>query len=170
MLIFAVSVALVANGCGGGDATGETGSTTTEAQTGGTGLSGINGIEPVDELRGAEPSVKPPKHLPKNIVSREIRPGTGREAKTGDLVTIQFNAVFFNGEHFESSWEFENAFKFKLGADKVSPGWEKGIPGMKEGGRYYLIVPWTQISRFGIPPGAGPGQSEIYVLDLLEVS
>lgn len=167
-LILAACVGVALGGCGDSGATGEP--ATHESQTSTTGLSGPNGIEPVDELRGPEPVVRIPMGSPpKRIVARELRAGTGREAKTGDLVTIQFNAIFFNGKPFESSWEFGKAFRLRLGADKVSPGWEKGIPGMRVGGRYELIVPWTMISRFGVQPETGPDDSEVYVLDLLEV-
>jgi FKBP-type peptidyl-prolyl cis-trans isomerase len=170
MGILAACAAMAVAGCGGSSGSASNDSTAT-ASTAATGLSGPNGIEPVDALRGPEPAVTVPKGPPPTkIIVRELKEGTGTEAKTGDLVTIQFNAIFFNGKHFESSWEFGKAFRFKLGADKVSPGWEKGIPGMKEGGRYKLIVPWTRISHFGIPPGTDPTDAEIYVLDLLEVS
>ena len=54
-----------------------------------------------------------------------------------------------DGKEFDSSWKRNQPFSTALGAGSVIPGWVKGIPGMKVGGRRELIIPPT--SRTGRP-------------------
>ena len=173
-----VAALLVLSGCGGDDdaATGSTaaGAAATEAADDGekvTLANSASGIVPAGKLQGPEIVVEPPEGPPpKELIVKDLRKGGGEEARTGDKVTIQFTAIFLSGEIMESSWEFGSPFKFELGADKVSPGWEEGIPGMRVGGQRELIVPWTMVSQFSPLPEHTPEDAQIYVVDLLDVS
>ncbi|MFI5027430.1 MAG: FKBP-type peptidyl-prolyl cis-trans isomerase [Solirubrobacterales bacterium] len=108
---------------------------------------------------------------PKRLVVKEIEKGTGAEAKAGDEVTVQYVGVNYkNGKEFDSSWSRNEPFSFKLGAGMVIPGWDKGVAGMKVGGRRELIIPPNlAYGPAGAPPSIGPNETLVFVIDLLAV-
>jgi peptidylprolyl isomerase len=109
------------------------------------------------------PSGAPPKQL---VIKDQIE-GDGVVVRRGDDLAVRFVSVrYVNGKHFETIWD--KPFRFTLGSEDVSPGWVKGLPGMRVGGRRQLIVPYKMISRFGVPPESGPEDTLVYVIDLLE--
>jgi peptidylprolyl isomerase len=57
-------------------------------------------------------------------------------------------------------------FAFHLGKEEANPGWEKGIPGMRVGGRRLLIVPPDEGSRFGAVREGKPQDTLVYVMEL----
>jgi peptidylprolyl isomerase len=97
--------------------------------------------------------------------------GDGEEARAGHRVSVQYVGVAFStGEEFDSSWSRNAPFEFQLGAGRVIEGWDKGVAGMKVGGRRKLTIP----ARMGYGDrGAGaaikPGETLIFVVDLLAV-
>lgn len=169
VIAIAVLAVLFAAGCGGG---GSSTASVAGAESSPTETSEEAWpIEPAGELQGQEFKVKPPKGPPpKKLIIKDLRVGDGDEAKTGDKVTIEFSAIHYSGKIFETSWEFGTPFRFELGNEKVSPGWEKGLPGMRVGGRRELIVPWDLVSQSGILPGSTPKDGQVYVVELLDVS
>lgn len=164
-----VLVAVLALGCGD---EGDNVDTSRESSTTETGQeSKSNPVEAQVKVSGPEPKVRPPKGAPpKKLVVRDLKPGNGPEARPGDELTTQFVAIFVTGKQFESSWDAgSQPFSFQLGANESSPGWERGLRGMREGGRRELIVPPRISSRFGVQPGSGPEDTLVYVIDLLDV-
>lgn len=71
----------------------------------------------------------------------DIKVGTGQEAKTGDTVTVNYAGTLTNGTKFDSSYDRGTPFTFQLGAGQVIEGWDKGIIGMKVGGKRKLTIP-----------------------------
>ncbi len=67
--------------------------------------------------------------------------GTGKEAKSGDTVSVQYLGTLMDGTKFDSSYDRGTPFEFTLGAHQVIPGWELGIVGMKVGGKRLLTIP-----------------------------
>ena len=119
-----------------------------------------------------KPTVEVPKGAPpKKLVVKEIEKGSGEEAKSGDEVTVQYVGVDYkNGKEFDSSWSRSEPFTFTLGAGQVIPGWEKGVEGMKAGGRRELIIPpGMAYGKAGSPPAIGPNETLVFVIDLLEI-
>ncbi len=56
-------------------------------------------------------------------------------------VTVQYVLATYSAEQvIQSSWTSQ-PFTFTLGQGQVIPGWDKGVPGMHEGGRRELIIP-----------------------------
>jgi peptidylprolyl isomerase len=162
-LIVALCLALGLAACGGGS--DSTSSSTEAATTEATG-----GAEAGAEK--TKPKVTVPKgEPPKKLVIKEIEEGTGAEAKAGDEVTVQYVGVNYkSGKEFDASWDRGEPFSFKLGAGMVIPGWDKGVEGMKVGGRRELIIPPNlAYGPEGSPPAIGPNETLIFVIDLLEV-
>ncbi|HEX8753352.1 MAG TPA: FKBP-type peptidyl-prolyl cis-trans isomerase, partial [Solirubrobacterales bacterium] len=108
---------------------------------------------------------------PKKLVENEIVEGSGAEATTGHEVTVQYVGVGYKSkEEFDSSWSRNEPFSFTLGVGEVIPGWDKGIVGMKVGGRRELIIPPEMAyGAAGAPPSIGPNEALIFVVDLLAV-
>lgn len=115
----------------------------------------------------AVPDGEPPAQLEET----ELIEGTGKEAKSGDEVTVQYVGVGYESEEeFDSSWSRNEPFPFTLGAGEVIPGWDQGVAGMKVGGRRELVIPpELAYGEAGSPPVIGPNETLIFVVDLVEV-
>jgi len=78
----------------------------------------------------------------KGLQIEDVRLGTGKEAKKGDNVSVNYlGTLASNGQKFDSSYDRNEPITFKLGSGQVIQGWEKGIMGMKVGGKRVLIIP-----------------------------
>ena len=105
---------------------------------------------------------------PTELEIADIIVGDGEEAKPSDVVDVHYVGVDFeSGEEFDSSWDRGQSANFPL--DRLIPGWQQGIPGMKVGGRRRLTVP--PALAYG-PEGAGhrlSGRTLVFIIDLLGV-
>ena len=105
---------------------------------------------------------------PTELQSTDVVVGQGAEAPPGATVTVHYLGVEFDtGEQFDSSWDRGEPVEFPLA--RLIPGWQKGIPGMKVGGRRQLVVPPEQ--AYG-PAGGGhrlSGKTLVFVIDLVAV-
>lgn len=85
----------------------------------------------------------------------DIKVGDGEEAKEGDRITVHYTGRFLDGRQFDSSVG-KSPYSLRLGAGEVIPGWDKGLVGMKVGGRRKLVVPYRlaygEDGGNGIPP------------------
>lgn len=116
----------------------------------------------------SKPKVKVPSGPPpKKLEIKDLEEGKGPAAKAGDEVTVHYVGVDYKtGKEFDASWDRGEPFAFKLGEGAVIPGWEKGVAGMKAGGRRELIIP-PQLG-YG-SQGAGPippNETLVFVVDL----
>lgn len=73
----------------------------------------------------------------------EVAEGTGPAVKSGDTVVIHYTGMFDDGEKFDSSVDKGVPFQTKIGVGHVIAGWDKGVPGMKKGGKRKLYIPYT---------------------------
>jgi len=71
----------------------------------------------------------------------EVKAGTGAEAVAGKKVTVHYTGTFMDGKKFDSSLDRNQPFTFMLGAGQVIQGWDKGVVGMKVGGKRKLTIP-----------------------------
>jgi peptidylprolyl isomerase len=63
----------------------------------------------------------------------------------GDKATVRYVGVYWKtGKVFSEHWGF--TWTFKLDGKTLGPGWQKGIHGMKVGGRRELRTPGALIS------------------------
>lgn len=148
ILVVAVAIILIA-GSGGGGASGDIS----------TDLS---------EKPNIEASSDPP---PTELQTDDIVEGDGAEAKTGDMLSVQYvGADYTTGVEFDSSWDRGQPFDFQLGSGSVIPGWDQGLVGMKVGGRRKLVIPPEMAyGAQGQPPSIGPNATLTFVIDLLDV-
>ncbi|KJY16263.1 MULTISPECIES: FKBP-type peptidyl-prolyl cis-trans isomerase [Streptomyces] len=119
--------------------------------------------KPVIELPGGE--------APQELTVRDLVVGDGAEAKPGRVVRVHYVGVTFeSGAEFDASWDREQPFKFAVGGGRVIKGWDRGIRGMRVGGRREIIVP----PRLGYgnqspSPLIPAGSTLVFVVDLLSV-
>lgn len=175
LLIIAASLAVLVAGCGSGSSTStDANSTSTSAQK---KTAEEKPPAPKENAAGeyiAEttpnvPQVTIPKGPPpKKLVIEDLKKGNGPTAKNGDKVTVHYVGVTYKGkEQFDANWENE-PFSFKLGAQEVIPGWDKGIPGMKVGGQRKLTIPPSlAYGNQGVYPSIPPYSTLVFVVELL---
>jgi peptidylprolyl isomerase len=125
--------------------------------------------EPSRKLAKKPRVAKPTGPAPKTLKTKDLVVGTGRPAKAGDQLTVQYVGVLYkNGKQFDASWDRGQPFSFQLGANMVIPGWDRGLVGMKVGGRRELIIPPDlAYGAQGAPPDIGPNEPLVFVIDLL---
>jgi FKBP-type peptidyl-prolyl cis-trans isomerase FkpA len=101
----------------------------------------------------------------------DLKVGDGAEAKNGSTVTVHYTGWLTDGKKFDSSLDRQSPFKFRLGAHQVIQGWDKGVAGMKVGGKRKLTIPSDM--AYG-PRGAGnvipPNATLVFEVELLEVN
>jgi FKBP-type peptidyl-prolyl cis-trans isomerase len=71
----------------------------------------------------------------------DIVTGTGKVAKPGTHLTVNYTGWIADGTKFDSSIDHNIPFVFKLGSGQVIQGWDSGIAGMRVGGKRRLIIP-----------------------------
>ena len=113
----------------------------------------------------------PDTDAPTELLIEDITVGEGDEAKLGDEVSVHYVGVAYkNGKQFDASWDRDETFEFKLGAGQVISGWDRGVAGMKVGGRRRLTIPpdLAYGSR-GAGGVIGPNETLVFVVDLMWV-
>lgn len=75
------------------------------------------------------------------LLIQDTKQGLGREAIRGTTVVVHYTGKLTNGKVFDSSVDRGEPFSFQLGQGQVIQGWERGIVGMKEGGKRKLTIP-----------------------------
>ena len=69
----------------------------------------------------------------------EVKEGDGKFPERGQTVQVHYTGWLMNGTKFDSSER--ELYEFQIGYDRVIPGWDEGVAGMKVGGKRRLIIP-----------------------------
>jgi len=97
------------------------------------------------------------------LTKKDLVLGTGDVAVKGATLTMHYTGWLYSngrrGRKFDSSLDSGQPLIFTLGAGDVIEGWDRGIEGMKVGGKRELIIPpalgyGAQGSPPAIPPNA----------------
>jgi len=173
-LLPALACAVLLAACGGSSKKDETAATPTKtAKPTATATAAPVGKVKVTGALGAKPKVviSPINATPPaKLKIKDLAKGHGKAAKAGETVTVQYDGVLYeNGTEFDASWNRHQPFSFPLGAGQVIPGWDKGVVGMKVGGRRVLTTP----PELGYgPQGSGPippNSTLVFVVDMLKI-
>ncbi len=115
---------------------------------------------------------KPTGSPPRRLVKEDIVKGTGAGAKPGDTVIVHYVGMnFSNGQEFDASWDSGAAFPVQLGSGGVIAGWERGLVGIKQGGRRKLTIPpELGYGAEGFPPDIPPNETLVIVIDAVQVN
>ena len=96
--------------------------------------------------------------------------GEGKEAKSGDEVSVNYRGTLRDGTEFDSSYSRNEPFTFVLGIGQVIRGWDEGVLGMKVGEKRLLEIPssmgYGESGTGPIPGGAGL----IFEIELLSIN
>jgi FKBP-type peptidyl-prolyl cis-trans isomerase FkpA len=104
--------------------------------------------------------------------------GTGTEATNGRNVTVNYTGWLYNpsgtdgkGTQFDSSLSpGRSPFPFVLGGNGVISGFNRGILGMRVGGRRrFVLPPELAYGATGSPPAIGPNATLVFEVELLNV-
>lgn len=119
--------------------------------------------KPEVDFPGGEP--------PTDLEIKDIWEGDGPVAQAGQTVSVHYVGVSFSsGEEFDASWNRGTPLQFQLGAGQVIAGWDKGVQGMKVGGRRQLTIPaHLAYGDRGAGGKIAPGETLIFVCDLVAV-
>lgn len=100
----------------------------------------------------------------------DIVTGNGDEARSGKTVRVHYTGWLTDGSQFDSSYDRNEPFSFRLGAAQVISGWDEGVQGMQVGGVRKLTIPpelayGSQGAGGVIPPDA----TLVFEVELLDV-
>ena len=170
LILPALLLAVALPACGGGDKSNESAATPQATAT----ESDVEGTVTVTGDLGKKPTIKvtPDNPTPPGeLVIKDLKEGTGKTAKKGDTVSVQYvGSLYHNNVVFDNSWDKGQPFSFPLGQGQVIPGWDKGVEGMKVGGRRELVIPPDQgYGAQGSPPTIPGGSTLVFVVDLEKV-
>jgi len=156
------SLALAA--CGGSSDSGSSSTAT-------TGTSGASSDLATTAPAMPRPHVTVPKGKPPTqLVVKDLKKGTGAVVAPGETLKVNYIGVLYDtGKTFDTNFG-KLPLMFPIGTGQVIPGWDKGLIGMRVGGRRELIIPpdlaYGSQGSGKIPPNA----TLVFVVDLLGVS
>jgi peptidylprolyl isomerase len=173
LVLAALAAAALLAGCGGSSSSSGTIGVGNENKTDETLVKASEtpaATTPTSGPLATEPKVTPPTGPPPaKLEKKDLIVGTGKEAKAGDTVSVNYVGALYNGgKVFDASWKRKEPFQFKLGQGQVIKGWDEGVPGMKVGGRRELVIPAElAYGKTGSPPTIPPNAPLVFVIDLL---
>jgi peptidylprolyl isomerase len=128
---------------------------------------------PLPSALKTEPTFSPPTGAPpKQLVVKDLIKGTG-PAVTSDnqTLTVQYvGKVYKTGKVFDASWTDGSGQPASLPLSGVIPGWQKGLIGMKVGGRRELIIPPSQGYGSTAQAKIPANSTLVFVIDLHSIS
>ncbi|OQA31417.1 MAG: FK506-binding protein [Betaproteobacteria bacterium ADurb.Bin341] len=96
--------------------------------------------------------------------------GKGTEARNGDVVNVHYTGWLTDGRQFDSSYDRNEPFSFRLGTAQVISGWDAGVQGMRVGGVRKLTIPpelgYGHRGAGGVIP---PEATLVFEIELLDV-
>lgn len=124
-------------------------------------MRGMSISKPEVDFPGGEP--------PKDLEITDIWEGDGKVAGAGDTVQVHYVGVAYStGEEFDASWNRGEPLEFRLGVGQVIAGWDRGVQGMRVGGRRQLVIPPDlAYGDRGASNVIAPGETLIFVCDLV---
>ncbi|HEY5359377.1 MAG TPA: FKBP-type peptidyl-prolyl cis-trans isomerase [Streptosporangiaceae bacterium] len=117
--------------------------------------------KPEIDFPGGEP--------PAELEITDLWEGEGEVATAGDTVRVHYVGVAYStGEEFDASWNLGDPLEFRLGVGQVIAGWDRGVQGMRVGGRRQLVIPPDlAYGDRGAGQAIAPGETLIFVCDLV---
>lgn len=119
-----------------------------------------------------KPSITIPEGAPPaELLTDDEVVGDGAEAVIGKRVVVHYVGVAWsNGAEFDASWNRGETFDFRLGAREVIEGWDRGVKGMRVGGRRRLTIPpELGYGSRGAGGAIKGGETLVFVVDLVAV-
>lgn len=109
---------------------------------------------------------------PNGALYKDVVTGSGEPAIEGDVAKIHFrgwlSAEDGRGKEFVDSRSERHPISFVIGTDRVMPGWNEGVIGMREGGKRLVKLP-PELG-FGARGSAGvvpPNSGLVFMIELV---
>ena len=144
-------------------------STTCSTAAAVAGMTSIPCASPAGTFGKAPTMVIPTTTPPTTLSAADLITGTGATLKTGDKFTAQYVlGDYATHKILQSSWT-SGSFSTTLATTSLIPGWVKGLPGMKVGGRRELILPPSLAYGASGQSGIPGNDTLVFIVDLLKV-
>ncbi len=128
--------------------------------------------EPADPSRADDAGtgeIELSKVGPGQVGVTELVVGDGATARDGGRLSVHYTGTLLDGTVFDSSRKHGTPFEFRLGSHNVIPGWERGVEGMKVGGKRRLVIPpelaYGERGAGGVIP---PNATLVFEIELLD--
>jgi peptidylprolyl isomerase len=96
--------------------------------------------------------------------------GSGKECVKGALILAHYTGWLEDGTKFDSSHDRGQPFECVIGVRRVIAGWDRGLMGMRVGGRRRLFVPaHLAYGERQIGAHIKPHSNLIFEIELLDV-
>jgi FKBP-type peptidyl-prolyl cis-trans isomerase FkpA len=111
------------------------------------------------------------------LLIEDIKEGTGEAVKDGDHVVMHYTGWLEEtegsgkpGKKFDSSYDRGQPFETPIGVGYVIKGWDRGVIGMKVGGKRRLIIPYELgYGKYGMEPDIPGFATLIFEVELLKI-
>lgn len=114
------------------------------------------------------PTTSPTRGEAQTLETEDLVVGTGAIAERGRRLRMTYVGTLLDGTVFDRT--LRRPFEFTLGAGEVIVGWDRGIEGMRVGGKRKLVIPGDQgYGAHGAPPTIPPNATLVFEVELLEV-
>ena len=183
--VFAFAAILALAGCQESStttSTGGTGSQSSTATTGGgastttesTGSSAVSATPTTPGATAFEMStdksmeVATPNGASARLQYKDLKVGDGSIAETGKVAMVHYTGWLTDGTKFDSSLDHGEPLQFRIGEGRVIQGWEKGVLGMRVGGKRRLVIPAPLgYGDRGYPPVIPGNATLVFEIELL---
>lgn len=105
-----------------------------------------------------------------SLVVQDLVVGTGATAVAGDTLTVHYVGTLTNGSKFDSSYDRNQPYTFRLGAGAVIAGWDQGVTGMRVGGKRRLTIPPNLAYGNQAVGSIPPNSTLVFEIDLLSIA
>ena len=105
--------------------------------------------------------------------TQDLVVGTGPEAMNGDMLNVRYTGWLYDPNASENKGtEFDSGtLTFVLGAGQVIPGWDRGLLGVRVGGRRIIVIPpELGYGANGSPPRIPGNATLLFEVELLSIS
>ena len=123
---------------------------------------------PAVTMSDAGPELAAPEgEVPEELVVQPLIEGAGAEVTAESVIQVKYRSwVWEDGRLWEDAWQPQQG-----PLNTLIAGWKEGLVGQTTGSRVMLVVPPEQAYPDGVPSkDLDPGQTLVYVIDLLHVS
>jgi hypothetical protein len=111
-----------------------------------------------------------PARLPSGLMYVRRAAGTGELPHRGQHLVVHYDGRLLDGRRFDSSYERNEPFTFRLGVGEVILGWDEAFSHMRKGDKRTLIVPhWLAYGVAGRPPGIPPRATLVFEVEVLDI-
>src|SRR5215217_2591272 len=107
---------------------------------------------------------------PSGLTYLITKKGTGRPLKAGDTVSMNYTGTLTNGVKFDSSYDRNEPFAFKLGAGQVIKGWDEGVGKLRVGDHAILVIPGKLAYGLrGVPNVIPADATLIFMVEVVDI-